>query len=340
MANKRAWLAAILFLVVFLGAYLSRRVVGPTPYQIDQGLVFGTTYKMVYQNKTDLQPEIEAELKKFDASLSPFNEQSVIARVNRNDRAVELDDWFVTVFNRSKEIFRLTEGAFDPTVSPLINLWGFGFKKKDDVTPEKVDSLLPLVGMDKIELREGRVDKQDDRMTLDFSAIAKGFACDVVGEFLKKRGVKNYMVEIGGEVVTAGVNAKGLAWRVAISRPEEDTTDIRTLQYKEVIALSGKAMATSGNYRNFYYQDGKRIAHTIDPASGYPIEHSLLSATVIADDCMTADAYATAFMVLGLERSMQLAEKRPDIDVYFICDAGNDLYEVAMTPGMRRYIQP
>lgn len=340
MKHKRGFIAAVLFLVVFLGMYVIRDMnTEPAPYRVNRGIVFGTTYKIAYQSDADLQSEIQEEFRRFDLSLSPFNERSVISRINNNDSTVVADDWFITVFNKSKEVFEQSGGAFDPTVSPLINLWGFGFKKRADVTPERVDSLLPLVGMDKIVLKNGRITKADPRMTLDFSAIAKGFSSDVIGALLQKNGVKNYMVEVGGEVVTSGLNSKGLSWHIGINLPE-DTAQVNSFQYKEVVCLSGKAMATSGNYRNFYYKDGKRIAHTIDPKSGYPIEHSLLSASVVADDCMTADAFATVFMVLGLERSLQLANGLPYIDAYFIYDKNGDEYGVAMTPGMRRHLEP
>ena len=181
------------------------------------------------------------------------------------------------------------------------------------MTPEIVDSLWHLVGMERVELLGGRLYKDDPRMTLNFSAIAKGYAVDVVASFLRGKGVENYLVEIGGEVVARGKNERGEIWRVGIDTPDEG--NVAGGEIDAVVMLDDAALATSGNYRNFRIVDGRRVAHTINPATGYPVQHSLLSATVLASDCMTADAYATAFMVLGVEKSMEIASRHPDMEV-------------------------
>ena len=199
--------------------------------------------------------------------MSPFNEESIIAAINRNDTTVRVDEYFKTVFNRSKEIYVASEGAFDPTVSPLINVWGFGFSKADDITPFKIDSLLQMVGMDKISLLSGKVIKKDRRMTLNFSAIAKGYSCDIVADFLDSKGIENYIVEIGGEIVAKGKNEKGKCWQVGIDKPILNTAGV-TNEIECIASLCNGAMATSGNYRNFRYVDGKRVAHTLDPVCG------------------------------------------------------------------------
>ncbi|MCP9612324.1 FAD:protein FMN transferase [Coprobacter sp. LH1063] len=334
--NKRGYIACVLFLIVFAIIFWMRNG-RSAEYRFNEGLIFGTVYHITYQYSNDLQEEIEDELHRFNASLSPFDPTSIISRINRNDTGVVADKWFTVVFNRSKEIYEDTGGAFDPTLSPLINAWGFGYDKKDSVTPVIIDSLRQFVGMKKISLQGDRVIKSDPRMTLNFSAIAKGYACDVIAEMLSKKGIRNYLVEIGGEIVAKGINPHGECWKVGINKPEDDGG---YGEVQQVVAMSDGAMATSGNYRNYKIVNGKRIAHTIDPVSGYPVQHSLLSATVFAPDCMTADAYATAFMVLGLEKSMLLAEQNKDIEAFFIYATGVDSTALAVesTPGMAKYI--
>ena len=308
----------------------------PAAYHYDEGLVFHTVYHFTYESPKNYQSQIEEELQRFNASLSPFEPHSLISRFNSNDSTARADDWFTAVFTRAKEVWQDTEGAFDPTVSPLINAWGFGFKSGIPVTPAVVDSLWQLVGMERVSLADGRLLKDDARMTLDFSAIAKGFAVDVVVSFLRARGVENYLVEIGGEVAARGRNARGELWRVGIDTPDEN--NVAGGEIQEVVVLDDAALATSGNYRNFRIVDGKRVAHTIDPTTGYPAVHSLLSATVLAPDCMTADAYATAFMVLGVEKSLEIAERHDGMEAYLIYAVDSAENAVAMTSGMEEYL--
>lgn len=338
MKNKKGWLACVLCVIVIAGVVLLRqcRATGGNAYHRNEGMIFNTIYHFTYEAREDYQSQIEAELQCFDASLSPFNPSSIISRFNRNDTAVVADAWFETVFARSKEVWRDTGGAFDPTVSPLINAWGFGFKTGAPVTPETVDSLWHLVGMERMELVDGRLHKDDPRMSLNFSAIAKGYAVDVVASFLREKGVKNFLVEIGGEVAAQGKNARGETWRVGIDTPDE--ANVAGGEIEAVVMLDDAALATSGNYRNFRVVNGRRVAHTIDPATGYPVQHSLLSATVLAPDCMTADAYATAFMVLGVDKSLEIAARNPGIEAYLIYAVDSLTTSVAMTPGMKQYL--
>ena len=338
MKNKKGWLACVLCVIVIAGVVLLRqcRATGGNAYHRNEGMIFNTIYHFTYEAREDYQSQIEAELQRFDASLSPFNPSSIISRFNRNDTAVVADAWFETVFARSKEVWRDTGGAFDPTVSPLINAWGFGFKTGAPVTPETVDSLWHLVGMERMELVDGRLHKDDPRMSLNFSAIAKGYAVDVVASFLREKGVKNFLVEIGGEVAAQGKNARGETWRVGIDTPDE--ANVAGGEIEAVVMLDDAALATSGNYRNFQVVNGRRVAHTIDPATGYPVQHSLLSATVLAPDCMTADAYATAFMVLGVDKSLEIAARNPGIEAYLIYAVDSVTTSVAMTPGMKQYL--
>ena len=280
--------------------------------------------------------EIETELKKVDNSLSPFNPNSVITRVNHNEKT-EVDSFFVHVFHLSKKISDETHGAFDITVAPLVNAWGFGFKKSTGVDSLIVDSLRQMIGYQKIDLQNNRIMKKDPRIMLDCSAIAKGFGVDAVARLLERKGIKNYMVDIGGEVVVRGKNSKMNAWRIGINKPVDDSLSVNQ-ELQTVLAISDVGMATSGNYRNFYYKGGKKYAHTIDPRTGYPVQHSILSSTVIAKDCASADAYATAFMVMGLDSAKAFCEAHPELDAYFICSGEGDKYETYFTDGMKKFI--
>lgn len=309
----------------------------PVPYQSTSGLIFGTVYNITYQYGSDLKADIEVELKRFDGSLSPFNDTATITRINRNEDILP-DTFFTNVFCRSMEISRETQGAFDITVAPLANAWGFGFKKGTFPDTAMIDSLLEITGYPKVVLSaEGKVVKQDSRIMLSCSAVAKGYAVDVIAQLLEKKGIGNFMVDIGGEVVVRGENPKGNLWRIGINKPVDDSLAINQ-ELQTILQLSNVGIATSGNYRNYYYKDGKKYAHTIDPRTGYPVQHSILSATVIAGDCMSADAYATAFMVMGLEDAEHFANAHPDIDAYFIYSDEQGAFRTFYTKGMDKYI--
>ena len=238
--------------------------------------------------------------------------------------------------SNAQVIYEESHGAFDPTVAPLVNAWGFGFKSGIDVTTSTIDSLRSLIGMSRISLIDGHVVKDDQRIMLDFSAIAKGYGSDRVARVLDSCGVQNYMVEIGGEVVVRGHNRNGNPWGIGINKPIDDSLSTNQ-ELQTVLRLTDCAIATSGNYRNFYYKDGVKYAHTIDPRSGYPVQHSLLSATVIADNCMRADALATAFMVLGADSAMAYCKRHPEIDGYFIVAADSGRYEVLRSFDEEKY---
>ena len=334
--KKLMWQIPFLILLI-VGTVLIVRQQQSLPYQQSSDFIFGTAYKIVYQHDKDLSKEIREELMKVDFSLSPFNEKSVITAVNQN-RDVVLDTLFLDVFTKAMEISRETDGAFDITVAPLVNAWGFGFKNETRPTPRQVDSLLQIVGYKKVRLEDNRIIKQDRRMMLDCSAIAKGYGVDVVARYLRSLGIRNFMVEIGGEVVTSGVNPQRLPWRVGVVKPSEDSLNVNN-ELQTILNVTDKAMATSGNYRNFYYKNGKRFAHTIDPKTGSPVQHSLLSATVLADECAVADAYATSFMVMGLERAKKLLERHPELMVYLIYDDGKDGLAVWFSPSLQDKIE-
>lgn len=324
----------LLFLVLTLSCTSGSRR-NYTYYQ-EQGEIFTTGYNIKYAYNRSLKEEIVAELNKFDLSLNPFKKNSVISKVNRNE-PVELDSFFLEVFRKAEEISRISDGKFDLTVSPLINAWGFGFQNMDNVTPEIIDSLKEFVGYEKISLdAAGNIVKTDPRVQINTSAIAKGYACDVIANLLERYGIENYMVYIGGEVAAKGVNDKGDCWRIGIDKPIDDTSGmIHELQ--TILSLCNKSIATSGNYRNYYIKEGKKYAHTIDPVSGYPSQLDILGATVIADDCMTADAYATAFLVMGLEQSIEMAKKLDGLHYYFIYEKDDGSFGAKYSDGFEQF---
>ena len=334
MNNKRRllWqLPFLAFLVIGTVIIVSRQQ--STPYQHDRGMVFGTVYHITYQSSKSLQKDIEAELAKVDASLSPFNERSIITAVNEN-RDTVVNKMFSDVFALAMKISDSTNGAFDITVAPLVNAWGFGFKGGAMPKHHQVDSLKALVGYHKVSLTNGRVSKTDPRIMLDCSSIAKGYGCDVVAKFLSAKGIDNYMVEIGGEIVTRGISEKRLPWKIGVTKPTDDSLNVNQ-EIQTIINVTDKAMATSGNYRNFYYKNGRKYAHTIDPSTGYPVQHNILSSTVIADDCATADAYATAFMVMGLDKAKAILSRHPELMAYFILASDDGTNKVWFSPSMK-----
>ena len=308
-----------------------------------EGSVFHTIYHITYQGERDYHDEIKQLFKEFDGSLSMFNDTSIITRMNNCDTSVVANRYFRHVFTKAMEVSEATGGAFDITVAPLVNLWGFGFKNSDNVSQAAIDSILQFVGYKTVHLdEEGHLHKDDPRTIMDASSIAKGYMSDVVADFLREQGVENYMVEIGGEVALNGVNPKGSRWSIGINKPTDDSTQVNS-ELQDILYMSEGGVATSGNYRNFYYKDGKKYAHTIDPHTGYPIQQDILSSTVIARDCMTADAYATAFMVLGKEKAMEVLAKDTTLMAYFIVDApdadGNGGYEIVFSPALEQRLK-
>jgi thiamine biosynthesis lipoprotein len=283
-----------------------------------EGQAQGTTFHITYLDAQgrDFSQPVDSFFRLIDRSMSLWDSTSVISRLNRNEAGVVVDEHFAAVFRRSQEVSAATEGVFDITVGPLVRAWGFSYKKGlPPPDSAQVDSLRQFIGFQKIRLENGVLQKADPRIQVDMNAIAQGYTVDVLAEFLAKQGVANYMVEIGGEVRTAGRNEHGEEWRIGIDKPVAEAGNERPLQ--TVVPVSGKALATSGSYRKFVERDGKKYSHAIDPRTGYPITHNLLSVSVLADDCATADAYATAFLVLGLEKSMEIAQQK-DLKIYGI----------------------
>lgn len=300
-------------------------------YYHNQGDVFGTYYNIRYEATKDLKDSIEAAFTAFDNSLSLFNPRSVLSAVNEN-RDTLTNPAFEAMWEEAERVYTLSGGAFDITVAPLVNYWGFG-RRVPVNTPTlasreaEIDSLRQFVGFDKIRLLNHRVIKSDPRMMIDAGAVAKGQACDLIADVLRHNGCANYLVDIGGEVVCHGLNAQGDKWHVGITKPKLNNEGAQE-DLQEVLAVDDICMATSGNYRNYYYVEGERRSHTIDPRSGYPVQHSLLSATVVSSSCMRADALATACMVLGAEQALEMITRTDDAACYLIVARADSLTTV------------
>jgi FAD:protein FMN transferase len=286
------------------------------------GAAQGTSYHITYVagQHSNYRESFDSIFNKIELSLSTYNTHSIISKINRNDTTVKVDEYFSDVFKKSIEVSEKTKGLFDVTVAPIINAYGFGFTKKERITNVLIDSLLRFVGYQKVRLVDNKLVKDIPQVMLDFNAIAQGYTVDVLASFLESKGISNYLVEVGGELRAKGTKLNDSSWTVGIEQPNESLTDDVAL-FAE-INIKDKSLATSGNYKKFYVEEGKKYAHIIDPFTGYPAKNNLLSATVIADDCITADAYATSFMVMGLERSKQFLTDHKDLnlEVFFIYD--------------------
>lgn len=318
---RRWWHLPLLLLLIAGVCYIIFERYGSSDlsrgkWQRMEGSIFGTVYHIMYHSDKDLSDSIHSTMDKVDKSLSTFNSESSISQINNNS-TTRADSMLLHVIVRSLEISDKTGGCFDITVAPLVNAWGFGFKNSANVDSAMIDSLLDFVGMDKLHIEGSEVKKSDPRLMLDCNAIAKGYGVDAVGRYLESNGVLDYMVEIGGEVRVRGKNPSSDRWRIGINEPVDDSLSLDT-GIENVLNLSDISMATSGNYRNYYIKDDKKYAHTIDPHTGYPVQHSILSSTVISSDCMTADAYATAFMVMGLDRAKEILRNDSTLKAYFI----------------------
>jgi thiamine biosynthesis lipoprotein len=305
----------------------------------------GTTYQVTYApgdtSPADDRESIEALLLEINQSLSTYIETSLISTINRSsDTAVShpVDDHFATVFGQATLVYRDTDGAFNPAVGPLVNAWGFGPAGATTTPePESIPSLLELVDFDAFQMRPASrtLQKSVAGAELDFSAIAKGYGVDAIGELLDQRGIEDYFIEIGGEVLTRGQHPEGRPWRVGIEQPAETGDQRRTPS--AVLSVNESAMATSGNYRNFIIEDGRRIVHILNPVTGFPESTALLSVSVLAADTMTADAYATALMVMGSERALQFVESHAGLEAYLITGDGTGEYIETKSSGFPEF---
>jgi thiamine biosynthesis lipoprotein len=314
-------------IILLVGLILPACKPGKPVYSNITGFIQGSTYSIVYENKKNIDPgelrvKIEKILHDFDLSLSLYNDSSVLTKVNRNEEVV-VDSFFTEAFRKSVIISEMTDGAFDITVGQLVRAWGFGPEAHKSFTESKRDSLLKLTGMKNVSLVNGRIIKSDPRMSLDFNAIAQGYSVDVICDYFDDLGIKDYLIEIGGEVRAKG-RKNGNLWRIGIDKPEDNNLSPgKTLE--AIVSISDKALATSGNYRKFYIEDGIKYSHEIDPKTGYPVKNTVLSVSVVTDECATADAIATAFMVMGKDKIIEFLKTHPELEVYLIYsdEAGN-----------------
>lgn len=303
-----------------------------------EGFAQGTTYNVTYLSMDGInhQRAIDSMLIEIDNSLSTYQKKSLISKFNQADSTGEIDQLFADVYTISKQVYEVTNGAFDPTVAPIVNAWGFGFDNLHSTDSTVIDSLLNFVDYKKISLNKQNISKVEKGVMLDFNAVAQGYSVDVLGDLLEKRGIENYLVEVGGELKARGVNMNDTLWRIGIDRP---LPDLEEREIEAIVNLDNKALATSGNYRKFYEKDGIKYSHTINPETGYPVQHSLLSATVVVDDCGYADAYATAFMVMGLAKSKEFLVKHKELDALLIySDEKGDL-QTFITDGLSQFIE-
>ncbi|MFZ4399737.1 MAG: FAD:protein FMN transferase [Bacteroidales bacterium] len=325
-------------IVLFISSFFTLNIYSQKEAIKISGFAQGTTYHITYFDKKNrnFQSEIDQLLADFNKSVSLYDSSSIITRVNNNDNTVVPDKYFINCFKKSMEVSKATDGAFDATVGPLVNGWGFSYKHKAKMDSAMVDSLLKFVGFQLVELRKDKVIKKDSRVKLDFNALAQGYSVDLVSALLDSKKISDYIVEIGGEVFAKGKKPNGDNWKVGIEKPMDNPDGDNPL--KAIVRIENKALNTSGNYRKFYIENGIKYSHEINPKTGYPAHNSVLSATVLAKDCMTADAYATAFMVMGLEKSIQFLSKHPELSAYLIYSDEKGEYQIFESTGLKNIV--
>ena len=302
-----------------------------------QGLAQGSYYAVTYYDaeNRNFQPEIDSIFHAVDMSVNLWVDSSVISKVNRNED-VTLDSIFLDNFRIAMETARLSDGYFDPTISPIVAAWGFSYKSGDSITPQLIDSLKQLVDYRKIRIENGKVVKENPDMKLDFNAIAQGYTSDLIALFLESRGIKNYLVDTGGEIMARGSKPNGQPWIVGIEKPAENWDSEQVVQTR--ITLRDKGLVTSGSTRKYTERNGRRYSHCIDPKTGYPVEHNVLSATVLAENSVWADALASICMVMGMEKSLPLIESMDGVEAYYIFVNDQNELETFATEGFRELI--
>ena len=302
-----------------------------------QGEAQGSYYAVTYYDELNrnFQQDIDSIFHAVDVSVNLWVDTSVISKVNRNEE-VALDSIFIDNFRIAQEAAALSDGYFDPTISPIVAAWGFSYKHGDSITPQLIDSLKQLVDYRKIHIEDGKVVKENPDMKLDFNAIAQGYTSDLIASFLDSRGIKNYLVDTGGEIMAKGAKPNGQPWIVGIEKPAENWDSEQVVQTR--VALRDKGLVTSGSTRKYIERDGKRYSHCIDPNTGYPVEHQLLSATVLAENSVWADALASICMVMGMEKSLPLIESLDGVEAYYIFVNEKDELETFATEGFKKLV--
>ena len=299
-----------------------------------QGLAQGSYYAVTYydEQNRNFQREIDSIFHAVDMSVNLWVDSSIISKVNRNEE-VALDSIFIDNFNIAQKAALISDGYFDPTISPIVAAWGFSYKSGDSLTPQLIDSLRQLVDYRNIRIENGKVVKENPAMTLDFNAIAQGYTSDLIARFLESRGVKNFLVDTGGEIMARGEKPDGSPWIVGIEKPAKNMDSERIVQTR--IALRDKGLVTSGSTRKYVERNGKRYSHCINPKTGYPVEHQLLSVTVMAENSVWADALASICMVMGMELSLPLIQGMDGVEAYYIFVNDQNELETFATEGFR-----
>ena len=302
-----------------------------------QGLAQGSYYAVTYfdEQNRNFQHEIDSIFHAVDLSVNLWVDSSVISKVNRNEE-VALDSIFMDNFNIAQEAAKLSDGYFDPTVSPIVAAWGFSYKTGDSITPQLIDSLKQLVGYQNIRIEQGKTIKENPAIQLDFNAIAQGYTSDLIATFLDSRGIKNYLVDTGGEIMARGEKPDGSPWIVGIEKPAENWDSERIVQTR--VALRNKGLVTSGSTRKYVERNGKRYSHCIDPKTGYPVEHNVLSVTVLAENSVWADALASICMVMGIEKSLPIIENMDGVEAYYIFVNDKNELETFATAGFKELV--
>jgi thiamine biosynthesis lipoprotein len=339
MRSKKLLFQLLLLAFIILLTYLISIAGKKGEYISVAGFAQGTTYHITYESKKgeNLQPLIDSLLTDFDMSLSIYQPNSLISKFNRNEPGTKADKKFTEIFNKSFEVYQKTGGAFDITVGPIVNAIGFGSTDTLNVDSTLIDSLLQLVGMEKVRLVHDLLIKEKKNMMLDVNAIAQGYSVDLAAAFLEKRKVENYLIEIGGEVRAEGKNDRNQFWRIGIDKPVEGNM-LPGADLQAIVNLDNRSLATSGNYRKYYEKNGIKFVHTVNPKTGYPVISNLLSATVVAKNCMTADAYATALMVFGVDKSIAFLKENKFLEAYLIYADQQGRFQVYVTPGLKKFI--
>jgi len=304
------------------------------------GQAQGTTFAITYLDSAERQfePAIDSIFKAVSRSVNIYDSTSLISRINRGSDSLPLDDIFLDLWQRSRQIAQATDGFFDPTVGPLVQFWGFGPSGKRIADSNLVDSVKRRTGIQKIRLNGGRLFFPGPGFYLDFNAIAQGYTVDLIANYLDQAGIKHYLVELGGEVRARGSNLEGDTWRLGIDKPSEELDPKNRLQ--AVVAVQNEALVTSGNYRKFWIDSasGIKYAHTINPRTGYPARNQLLSVSLLAPDATIADAYATAFMAMGLPKTLKLLEQKPELKAYLIASDRYGKWQIITRNGFEKQV--
>ncbi len=325
----------ILFVLVLFLVFTSCQDV---KYQKVAGEAQGTTYHIIYNKDKMIKKEIDSLLNEIDLSVSNYNKDGLLYKINNNED-LELDKHFVTVFKKAKEISEVSEGFFDITVGPLVNLYGFGTEEKGQINDKTVDSLVQYVGYNKIKIVDNKLVKENEHIILDMNGLAQGYSADYVADFFERKGISNYLIEIGGETICKGHNEFGDEWRIGIEKPLENTA-LNDRQIQLIVGFKNKkvALATSGNYRKFFVEDSIKYTHTINPITGHPTRDSLVSVTIMADDCMTADGYATACLASGYKRAVKIVTENENLEAFLIYFDHKGNYQFYFTPGFKEHV--